>query len=220
MLINESYVFPLYLFLCFSSNMSMLERDKDKLKYNHNFIVQELDVEHIILYLSGMVLSKFEVDKLYSVRNRQERTKRLLSILPTKGPLAYQHFRRSLQERYPNIIAKLDATPYVQHPTDNTNENNKKILVRRESLVLNLKPDDVIEDLSREGVLTDADRLKLRGYRTDEDKSRALVDMIPYRGSNAFKSFTLAVRTNQPKLADLLETADLSTEEMQNSSIL
>ncbi|PIK32939.1 hypothetical protein BSL78_30249 [Apostichopus japonicus] len=202
------------------TQIPMLQRDKDKLKYNHSYIVEQLDIEHIILYLSGMVLTQFEVDKLYSIRDRKERTKRLLNILPTKSALAYQHFRRSLQERYPHIIKKLDSTPYVQHPADDTNTNNKKILVRRESLVLNLKPDDVIVDLSREGILNDSDQLKLRGYRTDEDKSRALVDILPHRGPNAFKSFTLAVRTGQPKLADLLETADISTDEMQNSSFL
>lgn len=201
--------------------MGMLARDKEKLMYNHNIIVKEVNVEHILLYLSRMmVLTKFEVDKIYSIRNREERTKRLLSILPTKNALAYQHFRRSLQERYPHIIQKLDSTPVLQHSSDTTTTNNKKIFVRRQSLVLNLKPDDVISDLSEQGTLTENDQVKLRGYRTDEDKSRILVDILPYRGPNAFKNFALAVRKSQPGLADLLETADIETEDMQNSSIL
>ena len=183
----------------------METRDRAKLMQNADAIKAELEVDHVLLYLSGTVLTQFECDKIHGGRTREEKVARLLNILQTKGSLAYQHFRYSLKERYPLLVKKLDDTAMREVPIISSAEGRRRIFKRWDSLVLNLKADDVMTYLKGEQILTDDDCKKIKASVTKEDQARVLLDMIPERGDRAFQHFSIAVRAQQPKLAELLE---------------
>ncbi|XP_072049588.1 uncharacterized protein [Amphiura filiformis] len=183
----------------------METRDRAKLMQNSDAIKAELEVDHVLLYLSGTVLTPFECDKIHGGRTRVEKVTRLLSILQTKGSLAFQHFRYSLKERYPLLVKKLDDTAMRETPIVSSAEGRRRIFKRWDSLVLNLKADEVMSYLQSENILTDADCKRIKASVTKEDQARVLLDMIPEKGDRAYQHFTIAVKAQQPKLGDLLE---------------
>ncbi|XP_022103208.1 uncharacterized protein LOC110985975 [Acanthaster planci] len=179
-------------------------RSREKLCYHYDAIAAELNTEDVLLYLNGTVLSTFECDKISACRIKKDRAKALLDILVTRGPLAYQHFRYALKECYPHLVAKLDTECAV--PEEDSSQHPKKIAFRRrDSLILNLKTDDILAILEKGGTLSKEDCNQVRAGMTKEDKARVLVNMIPERGPAAYRQFKLAVKAHQPKLADLLE---------------
>ena len=186
----------------------METRDRAKLMQNRDAILAELDVSHVLLHLSGTVLTPFECDKIHKGRTREAKVQSLLNILQTKGALAYQHFRYALKERYAHLVKKMDETSVRAEPVVNSAEGRRKIFKRWDSLVLNLKAEEVMGYLQTEEILTDDDCKKIKACKTSEDKARVLLDMIPERGDKAFQHFTIAVKAQQPKLGSLLESDD------------
>ncbi|XP_066999982.2 apoptotic protease-activating factor 1 [Anabrus simplex] len=64
-------------------------------------IVADLDVVNVLDYLiSKEILDDQNKDLILSERSRRDRARRLLDILPTKGPLAFECFVESLKEPY------------------------------------------------------------------------------------------------------------------------
>lgn len=184
----------------------MESRDRAKLLANSEAIVAELDVSHVLLHLSGTVLTSFECDKIHAGRTKPEKAQRLLNILQTKGSLAYQHFRYSLKERYPLLVKKLDETAMCENPIISSDVGHRRITKCWDSLVLNLKADDVMTYLLTEKVLTDEDCRKIKASMTKEDETRVLLDKIIDKGDDkAYQHFTIAVKAQQPKLAEQLE---------------
>ncbi|XP_038065985.1 uncharacterized protein LOC119736052 [Patiria miniata] len=183
----------------------MDERNREKLCYHYDAIAQELNTEHVLLYLNGTVLTPYECDKIAAGKTRKDRAKSLLDILVTKGPLAYQHFRYALKERYAHLVKKLDTESAIPERDNNTPVAKKITFQRRDSLILNLKTDSIMDVLEKGGILSKEDCNQVRAGMTKEDKARVLVNMIPERGPSAYRQFKLAVKAHQPKLAELLE---------------
>lgn len=184
-------------------------RYREKLQHNADVIIDEIDAEHVCLYLNGTVLTSFEVDKVYAVKSRQERARRLLNLIMTKDTLAYQHFRYALRERYSDIVRKLDNTAVC---TNSDNENGefeqKLVLKRRDSLVLNIQTEELVDYMKQEGALTNDDCNRIRAGASKEDKARIMVDSLSDKGPQAYKTLSLAIRARQPKLAKIFEKTD------------
>ncbi|XP_071478933.1 uncharacterized protein [Diadema antillarum] len=183
---------------------------KEKLQMNSDLIVKEVDAEHLCLYLNGMVLTKFEVDRIYAGTSREERAKRLLNTLLTKDDMAYQHFRYALRERYSDIVKKLDDTAVSSHDTGSGEFLQKRVLQRRDSLILNLQAENLVSYLQSEGVLTGNECNRIRAGASKVDKARVLVDSLADKGPEAYKTFSLAVKARQPQLTKIFERPDSS----------
>ena len=83
-------------------------------------------------------------------------------------------------------------------------DEHRDILIRRRTAITNDL--EVKKVLNRLTVLGDEDRDEIKTERTRTDQARALLDMLPRKGSNAFKNFVSALYEikGQEHLADLL----------------
>ncbi|XP_033641633.1 uncharacterized protein LOC117301718 [Asterias rubens] len=180
-------------------------RTREKLCYHYDEIANELNTDHVLLCLSGSVLSEYECNKISASGTQQTKAKRLLDILCTKDALAYHHFRYALKERYPHLVRKLDEESVTPEQTTKESKATKITFKRRDSLILNLKTEGIVDILEHSGILTKDDCNMVKAGMTKEDKARVLVNLIPERGPTAYRQFKLAVRAQQPKLAELLE---------------
>ncbi|XP_054760529.1 uncharacterized protein LOC129266738 [Lytechinus pictus] len=183
-------------------------RYKEKLQQNADIIAEEIDAEQVCLYLNGTVLTSFEVDKIYAVKSRQERARRLLNLIMTKDTMAYQHFRYALRERYAHIVRKLDDTAVCASDKENGEFERNRVLKRRDSLILNIQTEDLVDYMKQEGTLTSNDCNRIRAGASKEDKARIMVDSLSDKGPQAYKTLSLAIRARQPQLAKIFEKTD------------
>ena len=137
--------------------MMMDVRTREKLCYHYDTIAKELNTDHVLLCLSGSVLSEFECNKISSGKTQQTKAKCLLDILCTKGALAYHHFRYALKESYPHLVKKLDEECVMPEQSNQEKRPAKINFKRRDSLILNLKTEGIVNILEQGGVLTTED---------------------------------------------------------------
>ena len=72
-------------------------------------------------------------------------------------------------------------------------------------LLKNLEPDEVLDHLYGDGILTIDGMERLKKEKIRRDQAGALLTKLPCRGPNAFPSFMKALRkTNQDFIADEL----------------
>ncbi|XP_077985617.1 uncharacterized protein LOC144440194 [Glandiceps talaboti] len=192
----------------------MEAKHREKLRIHRERFVEELNVDHVILYLNRIVLSEFEVDKIYACREPENRVRKLLDLLPTKGPLAFQHFKFSLKDRYPHLMELLNDTAVIKHRDDTSQDECQRLFLHRDTLIRDLDMDNpaITQYLLMEGVLTYADFDKIRSAANKSDKARVLIDCLPFRGAHAYKHFILAIKENQPNIMKMLENTKIDPD--------
>lgn len=88
------------------------------------------------------------------------------------------------------------------------NKSHRKILLKhRLDLTTDLEPNEVMQYLYQEDILTENDVELIKGGRTRIEKVELLLDTIPRKGPKAFNAFVSSLkRENGTKhLADLLD---------------
>ncbi|XP_071959701.1 uncharacterized protein [Antedon mediterranea] len=184
----------------------MEPRDRERLNLNYELLISRVNVDHVMLYLNRIIFNEIECDRIHAAKTSQERMKKLLDLLTTKGPHAYQHFRHALLDRYADIVKTLDGTYTQLHRSISTpNEKNAELSAIRTSLIRNLKTSRVLEYLVVEDVFDEKDCHSVRAGLTNEDKARILVDIIASRDSECYQKFKMAVILCEPKLASLFD---------------
>ena len=90
----------------------MDDGDRIRLKKVHQQLVHDLTVEHVIdaLYAESVInLEKCE-ELTNSYITRQERCRKLLLYLPSRGPNAFAVFKEALKKYCPHLVDELDKT--------------------------------------------------------------------------------------------------------------
>ncbi|XP_070549251.1 uncharacterized protein [Ptychodera flava] len=192
----------------------MEPRDREKLRIHRQRLIEELNVDHVVLYLNRIVLTEFECDKIYACREQENRVRKLLDLLPTKGPLAFQHFKFSLKDHYPHLLELLQDTPVIKHHSDTSQDECQRLVIHRDTLIRNLDMDNqgVVQYLLMEGVLTYADYDRIKSAKTSNDKARVLIDCLPFRGAHAYKHLILALKSHQPNIIKMLENTAIDPD--------
>ncbi len=117
-----------------------------RLKVNKVAIIQSLKVEHVLSYLvNAGVLTKAEEEQIESCSSSQDKTRKLLELLPTHGDEIdwYGHFRFSLRNpevrsneikrRYQILVEFLDNT-IIHPPTTRVTSNVDRKVTQKAKL--------------------------------------------------------------------------------------
>ncbi|XP_019643950.1 PREDICTED: uncharacterized protein LOC109485011 isoform X1 [Branchiostoma belcheri] len=115
--------------------------------------------------------------------------------------------------RWPDIIRVIeDSTSVSQSDIERgrsiemTEAHCKLLTKNRLQLVRNVTPDDVIDHLIQDGVMSEKYAEELRHQPTTRGRAGMVLDHLPRRGDAAFYSFKRALqKTNQKHVAKLLE---------------
>ncbi|XP_019643952.1 PREDICTED: caspase-2-like isoform X2 [Branchiostoma belcheri] len=119
----------------------------------------------------------------------------------------------SEEVKKPDIIRVIeDSTSVSQSDIERgrsiemTEAHCKLLTKNRLQLVRNVTPDDVIDHLIQDGVMSEKYAEELRHQPTTRGRAGMVLDHLPRRGDAAFYSFKRALqKTNQKHVAKLLE---------------
>ena len=85
-------------------------------------------------------------------------------------------------------------------------EHRSKLIQHRVALVEDMVPDDLVDYLYQENVISEHMKERIMVGRTRMERAQILLDLLPKRGDHAFRVFCEALRhAEQGWLADMIE---------------
>ncbi|CAH1794563.1 unnamed protein product [Owenia fusiformis] len=89
-------------------------------------------------------------------------------------------------------------------------EDRYRLTANRESLTDDLRPEDVVETLLSDSIITVTQKQDILGKTSWRDQASALCDLLPTCGPKAYSSFRLALSVKYDWLADKLDNTDVT----------
>ena len=108
-----------------NNNATMDDVHKDLLLRHQQTFLETLDVQRLYPTLHGhKILTMEDVNAINQQQTPAARVERLLDVLPSKGPHAFQAFCKSLESNYPHLLTSMFFGGSVTNASGNFNHLN------------------------------------------------------------------------------------------------